>query len=421
MSEEKLDHTDNHDQFDSATSYQQLPDPRFSPEAGPTDNPLAIFNLGLETPPGPNPPSGHPKELPLTADFNRDHFHLTEEARERIAQIPETDRIKPGEELVPTAEQAEALKTPQFLLDPEAGPDGTHQQFQALKLNWREPDENGKIPGEVTVFLPAFLSDVAEGPTHLRVEQAALQMPDTPLLAINQPSQNGSDKLTAEQRQALDENGDLTPTAAAMLRAMQEQGITDINLVGTSMGAWTASTMAKIAHEYGITVHEMILIEPANTEVTTGKNITKNFRAESKFFDLYHGNPKDPELIKATKLDKSWIRRKLYEVGIGAKPVLTGRAKDTFGRFPDGMAAGSLQADLEAALQPGMHVTIANGGVSLISGTEANNAIADTITAQHPGQVERVVFSGETHSILESPKAYGAFVRQTLQLRRRSK
>jgi pimeloyl-ACP methyl ester carboxylesterase len=337
--------------------------------------------------------------------------------------LPPIDRLKPAEELVPTPEQAEALRHREYLTDHDTG-----QRLSALKVNWpssKELDAEARIPGEVTVFIPAWLSDVEKGPTHLRVEQVALQS-EEPLLAINPPSHGESDNLTPEQRQSLDAGEGFASMAHALLRSLKAEGVDHINLVGTSQGGAIASSLIALAHEYDIEVHEAILVDPANAENTETPAIRKRalrrgFKAELKELDLYHTHPQNPKMAEATWQGK-WYK-KLKEAAMALAPAGKGRGIDTYFRFPSGMATGALESDLEVGLQhqPNLHVSEVNGGVSPISTSEANNAIKDRLEKTYPGRVERIIRAGDTHSVLEDPAAYGDLVHKTLKLRRRAK
>ena len=359
---------------------------------GPTEDPVSRTNLSLD---GLNP-----------------DFGLTEAARARIAAMPDHKTIPQAEDLVPTPRQERELATLEILTAPDSG-----QAIEALKVNWPDRSNDKPINQEVTVVLPAYLADPTDGPAHETVRQLAMQMPDRPLLAISQP------KLTRDQRQALDQRGDLGPTAGAILGAIQAQGITDVNLVGRSMGAWTASTMAAMAHDYGITVHEAVLIESANAGVS-GKDIAKGFLREiaKKYPDLYHAQ--DPQMRHAARMDRSTLAKSAWEATQFIKPLLRGRARDTVVRYPKGMAGGTLEGELDVALthQDHLAVTLVNGGIDPISTNAANDAVANHLNAEHGpdskgfNRVTRIIHPGAPHSNLENAKDTATIVRQRLEL-----
>ncbi len=380
------------------------------PERTLNENDLTAFNLNLR---GTNP------EFHLASDdefwANIGHMDLTRDdeynraliaigAREKIQALAPEDQILPHP---PMPERGELQTAAESIQDPDTG-----QSLNALKLNWNKS-------GPVTVFIAAFLSDVEKGPTNLRVNEVARQDPNHRLLALNPPSMGSSDDLTPEQRASIDHGEGFDSITIPMLQAMRAEGITDINLIGTSLGAAIASNMIAHAHDLGINVHEAILMEAPNTKRTWRTRLGLGMAKEAKYFDAYHQNPANPALTEATWLDKPKKERKRREKDLALDPLRHGRGRDTLLRFPKAMAEGRLEPELDAGLthQPDLHITLVNGGESHISPSKHNNRVADHLTAgaERKGRVERVIEPGGKHSIFEEPEAYGRFIAMSLR------
>lgn len=343
---------------------------------------------------------------PLAENFKRFNLGLgideTTRGRDNTTnwQPIETSGL-PTSDTTPSRELQRELRSPIKLTDSATG-----QSFTGLKLNWRQFSQD--TPQRVIVSLPEYNSPVRKGPPRYRVEELARQT-GSPVLAINYPKVDGSSRFTATQKKALREDGDYGFIALAQLRALQAEGITDIDLVGRSMGAWAAASLAAHAQEVGITVHNLVMVDsPGVTRFTEKELMSKEF-SEGTNYDFYLQHPYD--LAQRTAGGIHPTRTRAY-TGL-ARWFLTIPLNDPFGVERKAMAKNTLEQTLQKALDtnPAMQLQHITGSVSSISPDESNRDIMQQLQSNFPGRAHQSIFPGEPHLILENGKAFAATVK----------
>lgn len=283
--------------------------------------------------------------------------------------------------------------------DPETG-----QTFKSLKLNWEQ-----FVPGEsrVLVFMPSVNNKVQLGATNYRIDQLGRQI-DLPILAINYPGM-GSQWLTKEQKTGLADDLSYGPIAEAELRAMREMGITEVDLVGQSLGGFVGIEFARKAKKYGIIVKNLIVVESPGEEELTSKELTKRVIHEGNYIDLYQSRPFDDEMFRSLGLHRSTPRRMASFV----LWLIGGIIKDKLGHYSSPVTQAAVGEMLEDALasNPEMNVVVAHGTLSTISPSNANAELVETPSEKYPGRISRAVFPGEPHTVMEPAKRFASFVK----------
>ncbi len=338
------------------------------------DNPLARFNLGLDGQNQdwqPTPESG----LPSATE------HITPE------------KLK------------EEMKSPEKVADPETG-----QKFNVIKANWEKFSPDGQE--RVLVFLPPYNNAVEEGSTNYRIQELARQL-EMPTLAIDHPNVGGSDKITDQQKEAMKGGDGYKVIAEAELRVMKELGIKEIDLVGQSMGAFTAAEIARAASEYGIKVKNLVMIESPGVEDVSLPELAKRFMLiESKYLRLYQSAPYDPRMREASGLDKSIVESQWDLVSWGASVF-----KNSGIKYAEMMQKKVLPGFLKEALDknPDLKVTVLNGTISAVSPAEANKQMVEELKQEgHGDRVRHMTLPGEPHTALENAKRFAATAKLVL-------
>ena len=307
------------------------------------------------------------------------------------------------------AHEKKKLSPSEKVKDPKTG-----QQLNVLKSNWEKFDSQSR--SRVLVFLPPYNNAVDTGATNYRAEQLGRQI-DGPVLSIDHPGMGKSDKLTSEQKKALQSDEGYDPVAEAELRVMKEMGITDIDLVGQSMGAWAAVSLAKKAESLGIKVHNLIVVDsPGEKEMkekTFGGELTSGEMSEGKYLDLYQSAPYDTEMRSASGQHHSAVKKNADL----ARWALSSLANDPRGIYRKAMARESLTDDIADALHsnPDLRVKIVNGTLSRISPQEANAKLVKILSERYPDRVSQAIFQGEPHLVMEPAKRFASFVKTVIR------
>jgi len=271
----------------------------------------------------------------------------------------------------------------------------TGQKYDGLFFNQDKRDRQ-----RVLVMLPPFANDLHQQPANYRMAAVASEL-GVPMLALNHPGVGESEKLTKELRTSLKNTqegyGDI---ARSILRALKEQGITEIDLAGVSMGAFEAVELARVAAEddIDIEVRSLVAVElPGVSDMSLGE-LGSNFAKEGSYLDLYQSAPYDPDLRKAGKQDQSGLRRTA-----GLIKWLPEVVKSR--RYANAMAKDIMADHLSDALRanPDLNVSLVNGTLSTISPHERNVEIVNQLKAEGHPNVRLTTYPGEPHAVDENP------------------
>ncbi len=346
------------------------------------------------------------KNLPLVknpvAHFNlaqQDHWQPTEESG--LPPLPSYD----------TEGVVEALKNPEKISDPETG-----QQFRVVKLNWQEReslsvDQVDNPQQRPLMYIPEYgWSAAHEGPIQLRLEELVRQT-GRPVFSIDHPGW-GSDNLTEEQKKALKTDEGYGPIAEAQLRVMKEMGIKDVDLVGISMGAWSAASLAEKAEQEGIKVHNLVVMESPGVEEMSATKLMSGEISEAKRLELYHSMPYDVRLRELSGHFKSAFRRNIDLVKWGLGGMKAGGSK-----YIQAMGRETLGNHLGKAIEsnPDLHVQVMNGTDSKVSPSGANASLVNALQERFPERIHQSVFPGDSHSFGENPQRFASVVRLALE------
>lgn len=355
-----------------ATEAVQKADQVIQKNQGKIDNPLARFNLNLD---GQNPP----------VTFDETIFSAIVDT---MAEPPLSEHA------------VEELKSPHKFVDAETG-----QSLNGLQVNWDKLGESKRA----LLFSPPFNNKIEEGATHYRIQELARYV-DEPTLTFDHPSMGNSDKLTDAQAASLDD-GRYTEIARTQLRIMKEMGIKELDCVGQSMGGWALAEVARHASEYGIKVHNLVLVDvPA--EERSALDLGKAFAGAGTHLDLYQAVERDPDMVEASGLMKSKFARTKEMVKVGVDSV-----KKDPRRYGSAMAKGKLPEMLKEGIQanPDMHVTVVDGTIDAVSKTATNRKMVQGLTSEGLGSnIREVHFAGEPHVVMESAKRFGWFAKTML-------
>jgi|GEM_PF-5281071 len=289
------------------------------------------------------------------------------------------------------------------MADPETG-----QKYDGLFFNRDRRDQH-----RVLVMLPPFANDPHQQPANYRMAAVAREL-GVPMLALNHPGVGESEKLTKELRTSLKNTqegyGDI---ARSMLRALKEQGITEIDLAGVSMGAFEAVELARVAAEDGIhiQVKSLVAVElPGVTSMSLAK-LGSNFAKEGSYLDLYQTAPYDPGLRKAGGHDQSSLRR---TAGFVKWLPQVARSR----RYANALAKDIMADHLSDALRanPDLNVNLVNGAQSTISPHERNVEIVNQLKAEGHPNVRLTTYPGEPHAVDENPHRLAYDLRLALGL-----
>ncbi len=227
-------------------------------------------------------------------------------------------------------------------------------------------------------------------PNHIQYQHHLLaQELGTPVVVFENPAYGKSDKLTANQKTALKKEGDFGPVAEPMLGVANSIGVSKVNLMGYSMGGGTSAAMAAHAHEHGIEVESLLVMESPRIVEQAPVTLLRNFIGLGKDLKFTWEHPADPVLREVAKL----------------KPTLP-RGTLSYGLA---MTKGGLEDDLKTALdnQPNMRLTIASAGESHISPNAANTQVYEDLRKLYPERsVRRIVIPGESHTYADAGERY---------------
>lgn len=299
------------------------------------------------------------------------------------------------------------LSSPEKIADPQTG-----QQFNVLKLNWSKLEDSDVK--RVMINLPSYNNVITKGGTNYRIQELARQI-EAPLLVIDHPNM-GSDPLTQEQIEGLKSDDGYGIIAEAELRIMQALGIKEITLVGQSMGAWAASSVAPRAEKYGIKVANLVIVDSPGVEEFNpdgqGSEIGMKEIAEGQYLDLYQSRPYDPKLREATG---QHLPQEEKNAALG-EWVMSAMHNDPDGVYRQAMSKKSLPGLLRRTLatQPDAQVRIINGTISGVSPTRGNAEMAKELREEFPGRVAQSVYPGEPHLVMESAKRFAAAVKRSI-------
>jgi pimeloyl-ACP methyl ester carboxylesterase len=271
----------------------------------------------------------------------------------------------------------------------------TKQHMRVHRFNWPKSDEN--IDQQtVTVFNLPF--SVSIDLKHMVYQHHLLaDAIGTPLMVIENPGFGDSDDLTTEQKTALP-NGDFGPVAEAMLGIIGRTGAKKINCVGYSMGSDTTAAIAAHAHEHGIKIVDLFVMESPREEEQNLAKLGINFARDAKNLKFTWQHPIDPVLSEVAKL----------EVGLPKGIFTYGRA----------LYKGGLVSDLERALstQPNMKLTVARAGSSKINPRKANTNMNKELKAKFPDRkIRQIVVPGESHAYGDSGRRYAHLAQLVLR------
>ena len=319
-------------------------------------NPIARFNLNID---GTNP-DNEIVSMDATVLELQQQFTKTHQKPNNILQ----------------AELDEQLEW----LDPKTG-----QKFGVMHLNRSAKG----IPLVVT------LSWGVNHDTHMgtreEVAQTAIQT-GREMWVINNPS-TGSDKLTKDQRKQLESHIGFQTIACSILRAMQNQGIKEVDLEGTSMGGRIAVCIAAYAHHYDIIVYNAVLIDPPGFENKQVLIQGRDFAAEnprlSKYVELSHEPATQSEKQRPTGTLRYFARL--------ARADLLG----IFKSYTKAMAKATIPSDIYAALrlQPHLIITIIYGTESNISSPRKIVEFYYALAIKEKKRLRLKVLPGDTHAL----------------------
>ncbi len=312
--------------------------------------------------------------------------------------LPQTPEPVPSEKLL------QEMKSTEKVVDPE-----TKQKFNIIKANWEKLSKEGQE--RVLVFLPPFNNAIEKGATNYRIQELARQL-EMPTLAIDQPSIGGSDKITDKQKEAMKTGVGYKSIAEAELRVMKELGIKEIDLVGQSMGAFTAAEIARVASEYGIKVKNLVLIESPGIEDVSLMELAKRFLAEKKYLALYQSAPYDPRMREASGFAKGSLEQSWDLISWGASIF-----KNSGISYAEMMRKKVVPEYLKESLgaNPELELTVINGTLSTVSPAEANNQMVEELkTAGYSDRVHHMTLPGLGHTALENARFFGSTTKLAL-------
>jgi pimeloyl-ACP methyl ester carboxylesterase len=285
-------------------------------------------------------------------------------------------------DLTPTPELKAELADRKTVTDPE-----TEQAFGYVELN-RDAE-----PSNTLVCFLAYSIDTEHEGTKYELEQIALQSGQR-LVAFENPSTGLSDKLTTEQKDALKE-GDWSVVAKGMLGAMKAQGLTEVDLEGSSMGARTAMAVAAHAAEFGIKVKNLVLIEPPGLTERSWGGLVRRFLVNEgmvnapQYVKTVHDERGLESLDSPIDALKNFV--KLLKTDVRGNAVA----------YPKGLGQETALEDLIQALetQPDMKMTMLSGGASEIAPRDDVNETYQVLDENYPGRAGLVLLPGDTHAL----------------------
>ncbi|HSX15125.1 MAG TPA: alpha/beta hydrolase [Candidatus Saccharimonadales bacterium] len=334
--------------------------------------------------PGPEEVGADPIEVTPTkpkarvADHPISSFNLNTKGQN--PDFPDFDDEN-APELLPSTELQAELEDLRLPINPESG-----QHLGYLELNRDAAD-----PRPVVSFFEYSVDADHAGSKHL-LEQLALQS-QRHIYAFENPSTGGSDKLTAEQHEAL-KKGDFEPIARSILENMQAVGLKAVDLNGHSLGARIAGSVAAHASEYGIVVKNLVLMEPAGLDdASIGKLIYRLGVKEGWNMIKYQKHVQDPR------------GKETFDTPIDVVKNYAGMIRrDTKGNiwaYPKGLGKPTLATDLILALktQEGMKTHLITGGASQIARRKTVNETYTALSTVYGPRVHMVRLPGDTHML----------------------
>ncbi len=287
------------------------------------------------------------------------------------------------------------LRQPRKLKDKETG-----QKLTALTLNWDRFEFEGERP---VVFLSSYNNALSGQTTNYRLQELARQT-GAPVFALSYPEVEG-DEMTLKQRESFERGEGFAETARAMLRIMKGQGIREVDISAQSMGARVAASLARYAHEFGIKIKKLHLVEPTGVEEFSLQELRDRFLSEAKYLALAQSRPYDPEMRLAGDFDDHPVLKTAKDLRWLISTVFT---NDPSFLYAKELAKKTLQEDLEAAFatNPQMTVKIISGSLSSICPHDAvREMVADMKSKGY--KIFWGSYPGEHHTVLESAKRYG--------------
>lgn len=326
------------------------------------------------------------------ANFNRNLGGKNPEFKPK----PETG-LPQEQEYYDSPKLEQELQTTETITDPKTG-----QKITVMKLNWEAFDPDNKdAAARPIVFLTQYNNGVLNGPENNRLRELA-RLTGRPVIGLNYPGMQSED-LTQEQKDALDSGEGYAKVAAAQLRAMKEQGMTDIDITGASMGAWAAAALAAEASDIKINVHGLHLVEPPGVVKVKPLELAKRMGAAD--LDLAQSAPYDPDTRKAGGWDKP-LKRLLSIAGF----VTSAPKNDKMFRYAKSMAQEPIATSLDKAMatNANLQITIETGSESKISPIHGVNQLVNHLRGNNDGasRVSQIIEPGGDHASFENGKIY---------------
>jgi pimeloyl-ACP methyl ester carboxylesterase len=263
------------------------------------------------------------------------------------------------------------------------------------------------------VYLPEVNTAVTDGPCRVRLQALAKQL-ECPVLGLDIPSVGGSSDYTPEQLDALKQRQDYGPTANALAEAIVQTGLKEVSFLGVSQGGWTGPLVVEKLKEYGIVVHDLMLMSVPSEQGKKPWKLMADVLGQSKYLNLYHSRPYDPGLrdatgdnsrggVKGKIAGAKWLASTVGNLG-SLRPLLKT------------MVSGSLEANIRRALGEDrtMQVTYLYGQLDTVSQRESNDEIISSLEGDFPGQIHPVIIPGEHHLVYENGNRFAAFVKYAL-------
>jgi pimeloyl-ACP methyl ester carboxylesterase len=309
----------------------------------------------------------------------------TTELGDYIREVPETESIQ----------------------DPETG-----QIFRFVRYNWDKFDD-----GEaVTVSFPTYNTRTDNNSTaQARDSSLATLMPDRPLIALMHPGM-GSNPLTKEQIKELKGQDAYFSIADAELRILKALGIDNIDLVGSSMGAFAALAVADRAGE-DVKINKVVLGALPGVQNLSTVDLAKGLLGDGKYLPTALSSPFDPFSFQAGNYDHSLLAQ-YWELGkYGARAA---HGDPIWHKFPyvRGMARETATDRLRYLLN-----SHPESSAVIITGTEDNvspvNGVNNTVrTLRDEGidknRLARIVFPGGSHVVMENAVRYAGTIKHAL-------
>jgi pimeloyl-ACP methyl ester carboxylesterase len=285
----------------------------------------------------------------------------------------------------------------------------TGQTIRYVLYNWDKKRE-----GEpVTALLPSYNTRVDRNTTaQTRHDELAVQMPETPFIAVMHPGM-GSDPLTRAQKRELKTQNAYFDVADTMLDMMQSLDVKQINIVGDSMGAFAGLAIAVRAQEKEITVAQVVLAKLPGVEETNFIEMMKREGSGGAFLPVEWSGPFDPYIYKAGGLHRSNLRQQIEGLRWAGRLLKTDK-RFLYGRA---MAKDTALDRLRGVLEvPESRVTLIGGTEDPVSPNKSIGGIMSKLRSEGYGadKLNQLVFQGAHHALLENPLQYAATIKHVL-------